>query len=277
MRRSTPVRRLPQFAGLVAGALLVGVLIWTHLGTAVWADEPAAAAAAADTGGAIPSRSLLGIIHAGGILMIPILFCSLLTVAFTFERLIALRTGRVVPGPFVKRFLHQLRTGKLDREGALRLCEENGSPVAGVFQAALRKWGRPGVEVEQAVLDEGERTVNGLRRYTRVFNGVATIAPLLGLLGTVTGMISAFNVIAASDAMGRPEMLAAGISEALITTAAGLVVAIPSLTAYMYFISRVDQLIVAIDALGQELVRIISAEAQLENPLRPGRGRKEAA
>ena len=86
--------------------------------------------------------------------------------------------------------------------------------------------------------------------------------PLLGLLGTVLGMIRAFNAIATADAMGRPELLAGGISQALLTTAAGLSVAIPALIAYLYFSGRVDQLIVAIDALGQRVVGVISADAQ---------------
>ncbi len=143
----------------------------------------------------------------------------------------------------------------------LKLCEENASPVAEVFGAAVRKWGRSSVEVEQAILDAGERATNGLRRYLRLFNGVATISPLLGLLGTVLGMIRAFNAIVNAGAMGRPELLAGGISQALLTTAAGLTVAIPGLIAYLYFISRVDRLIISIDALGQQVVDLISAEA----------------
>ena len=138
------------------------------------------------------------------------------------------------------------------------------------------------MEVEQAIIDAGERANNGLRRYLRILNGVATVSPLLGLLGTVVGMIRAFNAIATSDAMGRPELLASGISQALLTTAAGLTVAIPALICYMFFVSRVDRLIIDIDALGQELVQMISAE-ELEQakPKTPspksGRGAKKEA
>ncbi|HEX4129291.1 MAG TPA: MotA/TolQ/ExbB proton channel family protein [Pirellulales bacterium] len=242
-------------------------------------SEPAVAGEALDPQvPAIPSKNLLEIIQAGGILMIPIFFCSVLTLVFVLERSMALRRGRVIPGPFVKRFLHQLGEGELDRETALQLCLESKSPVAEVFAGAVRKWGKPAVEVEQAILDQGERAANGLRRYVRVFNGVATLGPLLGLLGTVFGMIRAFNEIASSDAMGRPELLAAGISEALITTAAGLSVAIPALSCYLFFISRVDQLIVRIDGLGQEIVGMISAEALQERPQsKPSRSRSREA
>ncbi len=168
----------------------------------------------------------------------------------------------MIPRPFVRRFLEQLREGQLSRDDALKLCDENKSPVAEVFGAAVRKWGRPSVEVEQAIIDAGERVTNGLRRYVRLFNGVSTISPLLGLLGTVLGMISAFNTIVTAGAMGRPELLAGGIAQALLTTAAGLTVAIPALIAYLYFISRVDQLIITIDSLGQQVVDLISAESQ---------------
>lgn len=223
--------------------------------------SPASATAPVASGDLIPQRNLFEILKAGGILMIPIIFCSFITLVFVFERAIALRRGRVIPRPFVKRFLHQLGEGQLDREQALALCEQNGSPVSNVFAAAARKWGRPAVEVEQAVLDAGERASNGLRKYVRVFNAVSTISPLLGLLGTVFGMIKAFNDISSSDAMGRPELLSRGISEALITTAAGLSIAIPALVCYLFFLSRVDQLIIELDALGQEVVSLISAEA----------------
>ena len=212
----------------------------------------------------IPTKNMWSIVRDGGPLMIPILLCSLILVTFVFERLISLRRGRVIPKPFVTRFVRQIREGELDRDRALELCLENGSPVAEVLTGAVRKWGRPAVEVEQAVIDAGERTTNGLRRYLRVFNGVATVSPLLGLLGTVVGMIRAFNAIATADAMGRPELLATGISQALLTTAAGLCVAIPALILYMYFVSRVDRLIIDIDALGQQLVNMISAE-ELQN------------
>jgi len=219
-----------------------------------------AAEKSADDGKAIPTKNLWEILRSGGVLMIPIAICSFILLMFVLERTISLRRNRVIPGPFVKRFLKQLRDGELDRPRALQLCAENGSPVAEVFAGAVRKWGRPAVEVEQAIIDSGERATNGLRRYLRVINGVATVAPLLGLLGTVVGMIRAFNEIAVSEELGRPKLLAEGIGEALLTTAAGLTVAIPALICYLFFVSRVDRLIIDIDAMGQEVVNVISAE-----------------
>jgi biopolymer transport protein ExbB len=223
-------------------------------------------------------HNLFSTLKAGGVMMIPIACCSFVALVFTFERAIALRTGRVIPRPFVKRFMHRLHEGELDRDQALVLCEENATPVAKVLAHGVRKWGRPAVEIEQALLDGGERAVNGLRRYLRVLNAIATISPLLGLQGTVFGMIHSFGKIASSDAMGKQEMLAGGISEALLTTAGGLTVAIPSLAAYLFFLGRVDRLVIEIDALGQELVNEISAEAiaESEKP-RTSRARREAA
>jgi biopolymer transport protein ExbB len=166
----------------------------------------------------------------------------------------------VIPKPFVTRFLEQLHDGQLDRQQALTLCEENGSPVAQVFAGAVRKWGRPSVEVEQGVIDAGERATNGLRQYLRIFYGVATVGPLLGLMGTVLGMIESFNAIAASDALGRTAMLASGIAKALLNTAGGLAVAIPGSILYVFFISRIDRLVMDIDKEAQEVIHTISAE-----------------
>jgi biopolymer transport protein ExbB len=213
----------------------------------------------------IPTKNLLQVIRDGGPLMMPIGVCSFVLLVFVFERAISLRRGRVIPGPFVKRFVQQLRDDQLDRDEALQLCQNNRSPVSEVFYAAVNKWGRPSVEVEQAIIDAGERVTNNLRKYLRLFNGIATISPLLGLLGTVLGMICAFNAVATADAMGRPELLAAGISQALLTTAAGLSVAIPALIAYLFFFGRVDCLIMDIDALGQQVVGLISAESRKKN------------
>jgi biopolymer transport protein ExbB len=222
---------------------------------------PFVANLSAGPAGPIPTRSLFDMLFAGGPIMIPIALASFVMLLVVFERTISLRRRRVVPRLFIERFLLQIREGGLDRGDALARCEDHSSHIARVFAAAVRKWGKPAVEVEQAVLDEGERIGNVLRRYLRVINGVATVSPLLGLFGTVWGMMQAFNVIAVSPAMGRAELLAGGISVALITTAAGLFVAIPALILYLFFVGRVDNLIIEIDHHGQELVSLISFEA----------------
>ena len=257
---------------------VVVCLIWTTqaLAQAPQAGGQAASeVATAEGAGSIPTRNLLDAVRDGGPLMMAIAVCSFVLCVFVCERASSLRRGRVIPGPFVKRFVRQLQEGQLTRDEALELCEKNRSPVSNVFAAAVRKWGRPSVEIEQAIIDAGERVTNGLRRYLRLFNGISTISPLLGLLGTVVGMIRAFNAIVVAGAMGRPELLAAGISQALLTTAAGLTVAIPALIAYLFFISRVDRLIIDIDALGQQIVESISAEALREKQGKSGKKAKD--
>lgn len=213
----------------------------------------------------LPS-SLFKILQDGGLMMIPVIGCSIMTFAFGLERLVILRRRRVIPKAFVQRFISHLEQGQLDRAKALKLCEDNGSPIADVFAHAVRKWGRPAVEIEQAVIDGGERQVGHLRKNLRVLNGVYTVGPLLGLLGTVIGIMQCFNDIANSSAMGKAKQLAGGIGVALTTTAGGLAVAIPAVVLYMYFTGRIDALIVEMDQLSQKVVDLISAEA-LSTPL----------
>jgi biopolymer transport protein ExbB len=277
-RHAVAPPRTLLFAGLAIAAIVLAVEIRVakaaEAGTAS-AFQPPDIADVPDPA-PIPTRSLFEMILAGGPLMVPILACSFVLVLVVFERIISLRRGRVLPRPFVKRLLHQLREGSVGRQAALERCRENSSHVARVFAAAIRKWGKPAVEVEQSVLDEGERTANELRRYLRVINGVATVCPLLGLLGTVWGMMEAFNAIATSSAIGRAELLAGGISSALVSTAAGLFVAIPALIAYMFFVGRVDRLIMDIDVRGQQLVELISAEGINEHKERSGKDKRAA-
>jgi biopolymer transport protein ExbB len=223
------------------------------------------------TAHAIPATNLWQALIAGGPLVIPIIICSFVLLLVVFERLMTLRRSRVAPKLFIERFLLQISEGAVDRHGAMELCEDNMSLVAGVFAAAVRKWGKPAVEVEQAVLDEGERAANSMRRFLRVINCVSTVCPLFGLLGTVAGMIESFNEIAGSSAMGKPELLAGGIGTALMSTAAGLCVAIPALILYLYFVGRVDGLVMELDRHGQELVNLISAEALEDRRNRPPR------
>jgi len=245
----------------LAGGSLVGRAQEPNVGGS---NAPASAEGAAPAARDGMGKSMLQVMRDGGPLMYPIAACSFVLVVFVFERAISLRRGRVIPGPFTRKFLEQLQEGILDRESALDLCEENQSPASQVFAAAVKKWGKAAVEVEQSILDAGERVTNDLRRYIRLFNAISTVSPLLGLLGTVLGMISCFKSISSTDAMGRPELLAGGIGEALLTTAAGLGVAVPALIAYWFFVSRVDSLIMDIDAMGQQIVEVISAEAKLD-------------
>lgn len=238
-------------------------------------DPAGKADAASDT--ILSSKSLLEVTKNGGPLMIPIGICSFALLVFVFERFIALRKGRIIPRPFVKRFMQQLEEGELDRDKALQRCEENPSPVSQIFAAAIQKWGRPSVEVEQAIIDSGERVTTNLKKHLRLINGIATVCPLLGLLGTVLGMIQAFDAIGSATASADPKMLIAiGISQALLTTAAGLTVAIPALIAYLFFVGRVDRLIIELDSLCQKVVSLIASDAIRPTRTTSKRSRKAA-
>jgi biopolymer transport protein ExbB len=237
----------------------------------------AAAAKPAKPHRTIPTRPL-EIIEALGVpFLLAFGICSVITVWFSIERLVVLRRGRVIPRPFVERFLQNLEQGNLEPEEALRLCEENGSPIAQIFGHGVRKWGKSSVEVEQAIIDGGERQVSQLRAHLRVLNAVATITPLIGLLGTVIGMIQCFNDIAASQGMGKADQLAGGIGIALLATAAGLAVAIPSLSMYQFLSGRVDSLTVDLDLLSQNVVHLVSAEALTEGNQLAGRPKSRRA
>ena len=216
------------------------------------------------SGGSWQPPAIVAKVAQGGWLMIPLGVCSLIVIALTLERMIALRRGRVIPRPFVRRFTECVEDGQLSYEEATELCEAFDCPVAEVFQAAVRRWGRPMLEVEQAVMDAGDRVADSLKRFVRVFHAISNVAPLIGLLGTVLGMIQSFDMMSNQESLGRPEMLASGISVALLTTAGGLAVAIPAYLAYMYFSSKSDSYLNEIDKLCQRVVDCISAEG-LEN------------
>jgi len=204
-------------------------------------------------------------ISEGGWLMIPLGVCSLIVIGLSFERMIALRRSRVIPKPFVRRFTECVEDGQLSYEEATSICDEFDCPVAEVFHAAVRRWGRPMMEIEQAVIDAGDRVGESLRRFLRVFHAISNVAPLIGLLGTVLGMIQAFeNLSPEGGGGGQSELLAAGISTALMTTAGGLSVAIPAYLAYMYFSAKSDRYLGEIDKLCQRVIDCISAEG-LEN------------
>ncbi len=216
------------------------------------------------------STLVIDLFSALGVWTIPFAAVTLVALWVTADRLVVLRRGRVIPKPFVQRFLKLLDEGELEPGEALQICEENDSPVAHVFAHGIRKWGKPSVEVEQAIIDGGERQVSALRNHLRILNGVTTVAPLLGLLGTVWGMLLAFKDIA-KPGQGHMEQLGSDIALALVTTAAGLVIAIPAVCVYLFLSGRVDSLVMEMDDLSQRVVHCISAESLAERASRPRR------
>lgn len=188
--------------------------------------------------------------------MWPLLALSILGVTVIFWRWWALRQATVG----VQAFLKELR-GKLvarDVDGAIAVCERHGGPVAAIVKAGLLRFGRPKDEVEMALQDASAHELSMLERGLPILATVAMVAPLLGFLGTVTGMINSFEALA-SVGLNNPAAVAQGISEALITTAAGLAIAIPVQMAYNYFVTNVNSLVrnmesaahVVLEALGE--------------------------
>ena len=187
--------------------------------------------------------------------------CSVVTLGFTLERLVALRRNRVIPKDFVNRFLERLSSGKLDRDRAVELCRANESPVARVFARIVGYWGQPAATIRQAIGYDAAGEVADLKRNVRVLNGTATLAPLLGLLGTVIGMIQSFDALGGRVGPAKGEALAQGISLALVTTALGLAIAIVSVTVYYYLLNRVDVLVRDLDDHARQVIDLVCAEA----------------
>jgi len=189
----------------------------------------------------------------GGVMMIPIGICSFIAVAVFFERLISLRRRSVIPPQFLPGLRAVLDRG--DRKKALEYCEQHSSPVARVFAAGIKKLGHSVELIEKHIVEGGDREVLRLRKNLRVLQVIGAIAPLLGLLGTIIGMILAFQAVATDpDALGKTEKLANGIYQAMITTAAGLIVAIPVLVAHSYLMARIEKIVAEIDMMTVDFI-----------------------
>ena len=199
----------------------------------------------------------------GGILMVPILACSIIGLAVFFERLWTLRPSRNIPRPLLRRSEDLVRRGQVDE--AMALCRRSRSPMGRVINAALKNAGLGREAIKEAVQEVGRREAATLERYVGILGTVANVSPLLGLLGTVSGMIKAFTVISVQG-VGNPASLAGGISEALITTAAGLSVAIPTFVAYRYFIGKTDRLVLELE---QHAIHFVDLVKQPAAPLPP--------
>jgi biopolymer transport protein ExbB len=187
---------------------------------------------------------MIELLRSGGVVMIPLLLASTIAVAVVFERLYSLRQARVVR-PEIAAVLEAAR----DEEGVatvLEICRRYPGPFARIVCACLDVRHMPPAEARETVADVGRREVHEIRRGLPVLETVAGVAPLLGLLGTVFGMIRVFRLMAAGG-IGQAEVLSGGISEALVTTAAGLLVAIPAFVAHSYFASKAEDLIVEIE------------------------------
>ena len=210
-----------------------------------------AQATVGENGHPIKLDSVWDFVVRGGPTMIAIGLCSLVALTVVVERFVVLRRRNVIP----KDFFAGLKAVQADRKQAMAFCEANKTPVAQILHAAIRHRGKPIESIEKAVRDAGSRVMVELRRRMRMISALPQVATMLGLLGTIFGMIKTFQAVAASGQnLGKAELLAKGIFEAWTNTAAGLFVAIPVLILYQTLMSKIDHLAVELDKVADEWV-----------------------
>ena len=202
---------------------------------------------------------MLELVKAGGWLMLPILICSVLALAIIIQRFYTLRRSRVIPDGALQAVYRQYKAGNLTSEYINSLREK--SPLEQILAAALINRNQPRGVMKEAIEDTGRHVVHELERYINTLGTIAAISPLLGLLGTVIGMIKVFSAIT-TQGVGNPSALAGGISEALITTAAGLCVAIPALAMHRFYLRRIDGIVVELE---QQTIKLVDALHTQEN------------
>ncbi len=200
------------------------------------------------------------IIRAGGGFMWPIILCSVAAVAIILERLWTLQSGRVIPADLAEKVWKWVEADQLNDK--LILAIERNSPLGKLLAIGLNNRHKPRALLMERLEDSGRHVVQELERFLNTLGTIAAVTPLLGLLGTVMGIIHAFNAITAHGT-GDPRVLSGGIGEALITTAAGLTVAIPSLIAYRFLRGKVERLVVQMEKEAMKLVDALDDQGQV--------------
>ena len=233
--------------------------------------------AAEPTGGS--SWRFLSLIEKGGVMMYPILFCSVLMVGIGIERAYNLRRQNIINPEFLKKIRNHWNWK--DIQLGLQICNSHDNSLARILKIGLLRFGGKVDEIERAIEGAGQHEASLMNSNLRVLGAVANITPMMGLLGTVFGMIKAFDVISQSGT-GNPGLVASGISEALITTATGMVVGIPALAMYHYFRGRIDRFVFEMEEISFQLVEELSYESIREKKSkesdRPtGKSRKEVS
>lgn len=203
---------------------------------------------------------MLEFVKAGGWMMLPILICSVIATAIVVERFWSLQKKRITPDNLVAQVWQWANAGVLDDKRVQTL--RGASPLGRVLAAGLVNRHHDRMVMKEGIEEVGRHVAHELGRYLNTLGTVASIAPLLGLLGTVIGMIKVFTVITVEGIGGDASVLAGGISEALITTAAGLSVAIPTLMFYRYFSGRVEGYVVEMEQEALKLVEVMHGERE---------------
>lgn len=194
------------------------------------------------------------LVKSGGWLMLPIILCSIVSISIIAERFWSLRREKVLPEHLVANVWNAIKKDKLARTDIEALSKE--SALGQILSAGLLNRNEPRERIKECIEERGREVVHDLERFLNTLGTIATISPLLGLLGTVIGMISVFAAIT-KHGVGDPGALAGGISEAMITTAAGLTVAIISLVFYRYFRRKVDGIVVIMEREAIKMVDVL--------------------
>jgi biopolymer transport protein ExbB len=215
----------------------------------------------------IPQKTTLWeLFLAGGPVMFALLAASILAIAIVFERLVSLRRSSVIPAGFTAGLLGTFKDPVEDRQQALTYCKSHDSAIARVVSAGLNRLPRGPAAAEKAMEDTGANEALRLRRNIRMLYAIGSVATLLGLIGTIAGMIKAFQV-AAGGGMGKAELLAKGIYEAMVCTFGGLAVAIVCTFAYYFFLGRIERLVGDMnDVLAEVGDRMASAPTPRSSP-----------
>jgi biopolymer transport protein ExbB len=192
----------------------------------------------------------------GGVLMVPIAVCSVLAVAIIIEKSIKLRIARATSRAFLFRIQNSLRLNRIDE--AQRACEMASGPVAAIFRAGLARAGQTEERIRQAIQEAGEKEISILERHVGTLGTLAGGAPLLGFLGTVVGMIRAFQQIERLGGNVNASVLAGGIWQALLTTAAGLAVGLVCFFAHNYFVGRIQFIVREMEERSSELIETLT-------------------
>ncbi|MEY5046804.1 MAG: hypothetical protein RLZZ175_163 [Bacteroidota bacterium] len=214
------------------------MLLTQFLQIPVPAEAAEAAAKAAGNGGNV---TLIDLAMAGGIFMIPILILSLVGIYIFVERLLTYKKADQDPIPFMAKIRSAIEEG--DIKAAQLLCSQTHTPVARIIEKGISRIGSPIKNIEAAIENVGKIEVYRLEKNLAALATVSGGSPMVGFLGTVTGMISAFIAIAQNEGSVSPKMLSGGIYEAMVTTAAGLIVGIPAYIMYNYLVARVSKIV----------------------------------
>jgi biopolymer transport protein ExbB len=201
------------------------------------------------------------IIVSGGWLMLPIIICSIITIAITIERFWTLNPAKIAPRNQLGQVWNWIQTNQMDSDKLKEL--RRSSPLGRILAAGLSN-SRHGRDIMKDSIEEAaSQVIHEMERFLTILGTVATISPLLGLLGTVFGMITVFNEIMLQGT-GNASVLAGGISQALITTAAGLSVAIPAMISHRFFLRRMDTLVVTMEQESVKLVDALHSERRVD-------------